>query len=183
VLIGSGRKRGITLVSAVLGAPSEAARESDTRRLLAWAFALYRRVRPVPPGEVLARAEIRHRRGAELDLVVGDTARRFVVRRGQSLRRCGLEVPDEVAGPIRGGQRLGKLEICRGKRRIATMPVVAAADVPEAGAAVRATGWFTRPLSLVLVVLAGLGGTVLLARLRRRGSNGRRRSREEPETA
>ena len=56
VLIGSGRKRGITLISAVLGAPSEAAREADTRRLLAWAFTLYQRVRAVAPGEVLARA-------------------------------------------------------------------------------------------------------------------------------
>ena len=35
VLVGSGRQRGITLISVVLGAPSEAARESDTRRLLA----------------------------------------------------------------------------------------------------------------------------------------------------
>ena len=34
VLIGSGRKRGITLISAVLGAPSVAAREADTRKLL-----------------------------------------------------------------------------------------------------------------------------------------------------
>ena len=116
VLVGSGRKDGITLISVVLGAPSVAARESDTRRLLAWAFTLYRRVRAVAPGEVLARAPIRYRRGAVLDLVAGDNARRFVVRRGQALRRCGLETPAEVEGPIRRGQALGKLKICRGER-------------------------------------------------------------------
>ena len=48
VLVGSGRQRGITLISVVLGAPSVAARESDTRRLLAWAFNRYQRVRAVP---------------------------------------------------------------------------------------------------------------------------------------
>ena len=183
VLIGSGRKRGITLISAVLGAPSESARESDTRRLMAWAFTLYRRVRPIDPNEVLARAPIRFRRGAELALVVGDTARRFVVRRGQRLRRCGLRTPSEVTGPIRRGQTLGKVDVCRGNRKLATLPVVASSDVPEAGIAVRTKDWFTRPWTLGLVVLATLGCTVALARVRRRGSNGRRGSRREAEAA
>ena len=119
VLIGSGRKNGITLISAVLGAPSVAAREADTRKLFAWAFKRYQRVRAIPPGEVLARAPIKYRRGAELALVVGDTARRFVIRRGQHLRRCGLRVPSEVAGPDRAraearrGRRLPRQEEAR----------------------------------------------------------------------
>ena len=185
VLVGSGRQRGITLISVVLGAPSEAARESDTRRLLAWAFTNYQRVRAVAPGEVLARAPIRYRRGAELDLIAGDSSRRFVVRKGQALRRCGLDAPAEVEGPIRRGKALGKVKICRGEKKIATLPLVASADVPAASAAVRTKDWFTRPLTLVLVVLLGLGGSVLLARARRRGPNRRRRSRadREPEAA
>jgi D-alanyl-D-alanine carboxypeptidase (penicillin-binding protein 5/6) len=185
VLVGSGSKDGITLISVVLGAPSVAARESDTRRLLAWAFTLYRRVHAVAPGEVLAHAPIRYRRGAVLDLVAGDNARRFVVRRGQALRRCGIQTPNEVEGPIRRGQALGKVKICRGEHHIATLPVVASNDVPKAGAGVRAKDWFTRPLTLVFVVLLGLGGSVLLARARRRGPQGRRRSRpdSEPEAA
>jgi D-alanyl-D-alanine carboxypeptidase (penicillin-binding protein 5/6) len=185
VLVGSGTQRGVTLISVVLGAPSVSAREADTRKLLAWAFKLYRRVRAVAPGEVLARAPIRYRRGAELELVAGDTARRFVVRKRHALRRCGLEAPSEVTGPIRRGQRLGKLKICRGKRKIATLPLVASADVPRAGLGVRTKDWFTRPLTLMLVVLLGLGGSVLLARARRRGAHGRRRSRpdSEPEVA
>jgi serine-type D-Ala-D-Ala carboxypeptidase (penicillin-binding protein 5/6) len=185
VLVGSGRKRGITLISVVLGAPSVAARESDTRRLLAWSFNLYQRVRPIAPGEVLARAPIRYRRGAELDLIAGDSSRRFVVRKGEALRRCGLGAPTEVAGPIRRGKALGKVRICRGEKKIATLPLVASADVPAASAAVRTKDWFTRPLTLVLVVLLGLGGSVLLARARRRGMNRRRGSRadREPEAA
>ena len=183
VLIGSGRKRGITLISVVLGAPSESARETDTRKLLAWAFTLYKRIRAVRPGEELARAAIRYRRGAELVLVPGDTARRFIVRRGQRLRRCGLRVPSEVAGPIARGQKLGELDVCRGKRRLATLPVVASADVPAAGLAVRTKDRFTRPWTLGLAVLVALAGTVGLARMRRRGPGGRRGSRREPEAA
>jgi serine-type D-Ala-D-Ala carboxypeptidase (penicillin-binding protein 5/6) len=183
VLVGSGRKNGITLISAVLGSPSEAAREDDTRKLYAWAFKLYRRVRPIPPGEELARAAIKYRRGAELALVVGDTSRRFVLRRGQRVRKCGLRVPSEVAGPIRRGQKLGEVDVCRGKRKLATLPVVSSADVPEAGLAVRTKDRFTRPWALLLVALVALSGTVLLTRVRRRGSGGRRGSRREPEAA
>jgi D-alanyl-D-alanine carboxypeptidase (penicillin-binding protein 5/6) len=182
VLVGSGRKRDVTLISAVLGAPSENARDDDTRRLLAWAFKRYRSVRAASPSEVLARAPIRYRRGAELNLVSGDNRRRFVVRKGETLDRCGVKAPSEVAGPIRRGQKLGTLKICRGKRPVATLPLVASADVPAASAAVRTKDWFTRPLTLLLVVLAGLGGSVALARVRRR-SNGRRPSRREPEAA
>ena len=184
VLIGSARKNGIVLISAVLGSPSVSAREADTRKLFAWAFKLYRRVRAIDPDEVLARAAIRYRRGAELGLVVGDTTRRFVVRRGQRLRRCGLRVPSDVEGPIARGAKLGEVDVCRGKHKLATLPVVASADVPQAGLAVRTKDRFTRPWTLLLVVLLSLGATVGLARVRRRGSNGRRGSRGgEPEAA
>ena len=42
---------------------------------------------------------------------------------------------------------------------------------------------FTRPWALLLVALVALSGTVLLTRVRRRGSGGRRGSRGEPEAA
>jgi D-alanyl-D-alanine carboxypeptidase (penicillin-binding protein 5/6) len=183
VLIGSGRKNGITLISAVLGAPSVAAREADTRKLYAWAFKRYQRVRAISPGEVLARAPIKYRRGAELSLVVGDTMRRFVIRRGQHLRRCGLRVPTEVSGPIARGDKLGEVDVCKGKKKLATLPVVASADVPAASLAVKTKDRFTSPWILLLVVLVGLGCTLGLSRLRRRGPGGRRGSRGEPETA
>jgi D-alanyl-D-alanine carboxypeptidase (penicillin-binding protein 5/6) len=183
VLVGSGRKNGVTLISAVLGEPSVAAREADTRRLYAWAFKLYQRVRPIRPDTVLARATIRYRRGAELSLIAGDTSRRFVVRRGQHLRRCGLRVPSEVTGPISRGDKLGEVDVCRGKAKLATLPVVASADVPAADFAVRTKDRFTSPWILLLVFLTALAGTVALNRVRRRGSNRRRGSRGEPEAA
>ena len=182
VLVGSGRRNGVQLVSVVLGATSESARESDTRRLLAYGYGRYRRVRAVEPGAVLARVPIRYRRGAELAIVTPRLARRFVIRRGTRLRRCGMEVPTEVSGPIRRGQRLGRLDICRGERRIARVALVAGAGVPEAGLTQRTKDWFSRPFSLLIVVLAGLGGTLLLARRRGGGSDPRSRARE-PEAA
>lgn len=183
VLVGSGTKRGITLVSVVLGAAGEAARQADTRKLLTWGYTRYRRVRPVEPGEVLARVPIRYRRGAELALVTERSGRRLVVRVDERLRRCAVRAPAEVEGPIRRGQRLGNVDVCRGKTRVARVALVASAAVPAAGSGQQTKDWFTRPFSLLVVVLAGIAGTVLLARMRGGGSNGRRRARSEPEAA
>jgi serine-type D-Ala-D-Ala carboxypeptidase (penicillin-binding protein 5/6) len=182
ILVGSGHRNGVTLISAVLGEPSVAARDADTRKLFAWAFKLYRRARPFHTDEVLARATIRYRRGAELALVAGDSSRRFVVRRGKHLRRCGLRVPTDVAGPIARGDKLGEVDVCRGKEKLATLPVVSSADVPAASLAVRTKDRFTSPWTLLLVFLVVAAGTVGLNRARRRGSH-RRGSRGEPETA
>ena len=41
VLVGAGRRNGVQLFSAVLGAPSEAARDADTLALLRYGFTLY----------------------------------------------------------------------------------------------------------------------------------------------
>jgi serine-type D-Ala-D-Ala carboxypeptidase (penicillin-binding protein 5/6) len=183
VLVGSGSRRGITLVSVVLGAASEAARQADTRKLLDWGFGRYKRVRAVEPGVVLARVPIRYRRGAELALVTGSGGRRIVVRSEERLRRCGVRTPAEVTGPIRRGQRLGTVEVCRGTTRVAQVALIAAAAVPVAGMGQQTKDWFTRPFSLLVVVLAVLAGTVLLTTLRGRGSNSRRRARREPEAA
>jgi hypothetical protein len=138
----------------VLGEPSVAAREADTRKLYAWAFRLYHRVRPISPNEVLARATIRYRRGAELNLVPGATGRRFVVRRGRHLRKCGLRVPDEVAGPIASGDKLGEVDICRGQGeardaaggRVRRRPAAGSASAPRtASRAPGSCSWSCRP--------------------------------------
>ena len=85
------------------------------------------------------------------------------------------------ASPVARGQRFGYREVFADGKRIAAVPIVAEHFVPEADVAQRTKDWFTRPLALILAV-AVLGGTVLMARRLRRGPpRGRRRS--EPEAA
>jgi serine-type D-Ala-D-Ala carboxypeptidase (penicillin-binding protein 5/6) len=183
VLVGSGRQNGKQLVSVVLGTPSEAARDEATRRLLVWGFKQFQRIRAVERGTVMARVPIRFRRGARLNLVAGRTVRR-VVPRGRradvTTRLAG--VPTEVAGPIRRGQRLATLHVSQGGRRVASVPVVAAAGVPEAGLGQRTKSTFTAPLAIV-AAFAVLAGTVLGARRLRRGLRPGRRTGEEARAA
>jgi D-alanyl-D-alanine carboxypeptidase (penicillin-binding protein 5/6) len=180
VLVGSGRKRGVTLVSVVLGTASEAARKDDTVELLEWGFDRYRRHTAVREGEVLESAPIAYRRGAELELVAGRTVRR-TIRKGRRMRLRLREVPARVAGPIRRGQRLGSAEVLLRGRRIAEVPLVAAASVPDAGLAQQAKDSFTKPQWL-LAAVAALGVGAFLAGQRRRPRR-RRGAGGEPEVA
>jgi D-alanyl-D-alanine carboxypeptidase (penicillin-binding protein 5/6) len=185
VLVGSGRQRGIQVVSAVLGTPSEAARNEDTLALLNEGVGSFQRITAAPVGtRVGVSVPIRYRRGAELELMIGQNGERTIVPRGERHRVTyrALEYPSEVEGPIVAGQELGTAEVLQDGRRIGTVPLVASAEVPAAGLAQRTKSWFTRPIGVVLA-FAVLSGTVLLARRRRHPGGPRRKAaREEART-
>jgi D-alanyl-D-alanine carboxypeptidase (penicillin-binding protein 5/6) len=176
VLVGSATRRRNTLISVVLGASGEGTRQSDTMRLLGYGFGRYRVATAVSRGDVFKQVPIRFRPGAELGLMASRTVRRSIRRGKGGFERKLLDVPEEVEGPIRKGQRLGTIEIFYGGERISRVPLVAAASVPEAGAARRAKEYFTRPTSLLLLGLA-LSASVMITWLRRRaGARGKART-------
>jgi serine-type D-Ala-D-Ala carboxypeptidase (penicillin-binding protein 5/6) len=186
VLVGSGRSNGIQVVSAVLGTPSERARDDDSLALLTFGRRAFQRITAAPEGRSVGiSVPIRYRRGAELGLVIGPNGQRTVVPDGQRDRVTVKPTswPSEVEGPIAAGTVLGEADVLYDDRKIATVPLVAGWDVAKADLAQRTKSWFTRPLAVVLA-FAVLGGTVLLARRRRRPRGPRsRRAREEARTA
>ena len=150
VLVGAAARKGARLVSVVLGAPSEAARDADTLALLRYGLSLYRRVPVVRSGATLARAQVAHFGDKEARLVAG---RRVSVtaRRGQRVRTV-VEAPDEVSGPLPEGARVGTVRVYRANRLVRTAPLVTASAVPEAGL-IRKLGAFVLP---VLLIAAGV---------------------------
>jgi D-alanyl-D-alanine carboxypeptidase (penicillin-binding protein 5/6) len=182
ILVGSARRHGVQVVSAVLGTPSEASRDVQSIALLKAGLHAFRNVVAAPAGRRvpgLAAVPIRYRPGARLRLVVGDNDVRAIVPRGHrdEITLRPAKVPKEVGGPIRAGQVLGSADVLRGRTRIGSVPLVAAEAVPAASAAQRTRAWFTKPGAIVLA-FAVLGGTVLVAR--RRSVRSRRRHREAP---
>jgi D-alanyl-D-alanine carboxypeptidase (penicillin-binding protein 5/6) len=188
VLVGSARRNGIQVVSAVLDTPNKAVRDQATVRLLDFGMDAYQRITAAPAGTAVdgATVPIKYRRGAELQLEVGFNGQRTVVPRGERDRVTirALDFPDEVEGPIAYGQRLGRAEVLQDGERIAIVPLVASTALPAAGLAERTKSWFAQPLGIILA-FAALTGTVLLARWSRRsgGPRRRRQAREEATTA
>ncbi len=175
VLVGSGRRPSgssglVQVISVVLAAPSEAARNDDTLALIRWGLRRYKRSTAVRAGATYGAVPIRYRRGAELNLVAARSVRR-VVRRGVRPVVRVVSAPGEVEGPIRRGQRLGRADVLVRGRKVESVSLVAAAAVPEAGTAAQAKDWVTRPLGFILALTLLVGSVALL--LRRRGAQGR----------
>jgi serine-type D-Ala-D-Ala carboxypeptidase (penicillin-binding protein 5/6) len=181
-LVGSGRQNGVQVISAVLGEPSEAARNDDSVRLLKFGMSKFQRITAAPTGtHVGVFVPIRYRRGAELELIVGPNGERTVVPRHERDRVTikPTKFPHEIAGPISYGQELGEADVLQDGRKIATVPLVANGEVPAAGVAQRTKSWFATPIG-VLVGFVVVGGTVVLARRRRRPRGpGQKRAREQ----
>ncbi len=104
VLVGSGTRKGVTLLSVVMGAATETARDDDTLALLRYGFSLYSRETPVQRGQRLAAAAVRGRDDS-LPLVAARSVQ-VTARHGQSVR-VRVQAPRDVLGPIPRGRRLG----------------------------------------------------------------------------
>ena len=168
VLVGSAAKRGISLISVVLGADSEGARNAQTTSLFKYGFGRYRPATAVSRGQILERVPIKFRPGAELELVASRTVKRRILPRKGGFERKLLDVPQEVEGPIEEGQRFGTIEVFYRGKRISRVPLVAGDSVAQAGTARRAKEFFTRPSTVALLGIALLAAVMISVLLRRR---------------
>lgn len=167
VLVASGERDGVSLVSATIGARTEEARFLENLELLEYGFSQYRRRLPVRRGQDLAEPEIRWSGGrlplrAERSLQVG-------VRRGEEV---GLRVraPGEVEGPVRRGARLGSATVFVGGRRAGAVPLRASRSIPEASSFDRARATVADnsiPIAIAVFVIL-MVAVLLLSRRRTR---------------
>jgi D-alanyl-D-alanine carboxypeptidase (penicillin-binding protein 5/6) len=133
VLVGSGKQGGVELVSAVLGAPTESDRDAATLALLDYGFSLYHRRTPVHEGETEAEVAIRDRDVA-VELAPSEEIT-ITVRSGERVQ-TRVSAPDEVAGPVSEGDRLGEAVVtvegeAVGRTALAATSSAAAASLLE----------------------------------------------------
>ena len=165
VLVGSATRDGVTVVSAVLGTPSEAARDADTLALLRYGLQRYRRQTLVKRDQVFAKADLKFR-DEQVNLVAADPVRR-VMRRGERARVRVVGAPEEIEGPLAAGSRVGTVEVRVRNRTVARTPLITATGVDEASLGERLSEVLSRPAALLLVALL-LACTVSLVLLRRK---------------
>jgi serine-type D-Ala-D-Ala carboxypeptidase (penicillin-binding protein 5/6) len=166
VLVGSGTRGSTTLISAVLGTPSEYARDQSTLELLDYGFSLYHPVEEVSKGEEVASPKLDYR-DDHLPLVAPRPLT-VTVREGQRVS-TRVTAPDEVSGAVRKGQTLGRVTVMVDSERAAVSPLVAAHAVSAATTFDKVLSTAQNPI--VLIALAAIVIlVVLLLTLRGRGS-------------
>jgi D-alanyl-D-alanine carboxypeptidase (penicillin-binding protein 5/6) len=172
VLVGSATRNGVTVVSVVLGEPTESARDADSLALLRYGLRSYHHVTALPEGRVLGRLPLRYRDGEFVNVIAGATVRR-VLRTGTRTSVQVIGLPAEVDGPLPRGTRLGTAIVRRGSNLLARAPVVNAEPVEEAGLGTRLDDLVGRTETLVALLLF-LACSLPLVLLRRRAMNRRR---------
>jgi serine-type D-Ala-D-Ala carboxypeptidase (penicillin-binding protein 5/6) len=165
VEVGSGQRRGVRLISVVLGAPSEAQRDSESIGLLDYGFAQYRVRHPVRGGEVLASPSIRYA-GGELPLRAAHPVTAGV-RRGQRLR-TSVRAPDEVTGPVDLGKRLGRVTVVVDGRVAGGAALLASRSIPKASTFDKLRSHAGIVLALIAVVASAILLVVLAVVWRRK---------------
>jgi len=163
VLVASAKRDGVPLLAAVLGAPSEAARDADAERLLDYGYSLYGRQRPLVRGGAETAASVRYE----------DRPLALVARRGVSVQarddqrvRVATDGPTEVEGPVAAGQRLGTATVTVDGRFVDRVPLVAGRAIAAPTLIDRVGG---PAVAILIVVVAIVILAVAAIALRRRG--------------
>lgn len=167
VLVGSGSRKGVNLISVAIGAPSDEARYRDNLELLEYGFDQYRPRLPIHAGQDLADPEIRYA-GGELPL---RAARPVAIglRRGQKLE-LRIDAPAEVEGPIRRGAVLGRAAVYVDGRRAAAVPLRAGRTIPQASVFDRVRAFLDDNLATIAIAVFVIliGSALLYRRMARR---------------
>jgi D-alanyl-D-alanine carboxypeptidase (penicillin-binding protein 5/6) len=175
VLVGSGRRGGLSLISAVLGATSESARELDTLKVLDWGFHNFRLVSPVAAGQVVASRPVRGRSGLHVSLIATHSFKRVLPRSARVT--SVVRAPRQLRGPLRKGAVAGTVLVTEGRVTLDTIPLRLARRVPAPPASLSPTT-IAGPFTLVLLILL-LG--VAVVRGRRERLTGRRAAGQQQE--
>jgi len=169
VLVGSGTRSGMALVSAVLGASSESARDANTVTLLDWGFAHFRQARLIVAGSVLARVPVRGQSNDRIPVIAARTVIEAIPKGSRVQVR--LELPRQLSGPRVSHAVIGTAFVVVGASTLVRVPLLL--ERPIAAPPTSATMLITRLLTLVLLflLLAGAAGLIVRRRERARRSN------------
>jgi D-alanyl-D-alanine carboxypeptidase (penicillin-binding protein 5/6) len=162
VLVGSGRREGVELISVAIGAPTDEDRFSDNLELLEYGFRQYQRRRPIRAGQDLADPSIRFS-GGELPLRAAHGIA-VGLRRGQRLS-VEIRAPAQVSGPVRRGAALGQATVFVDGRHAATVALRAGRSIPKASGFDRVRAFLgDHPIPIALAIFVILIGGALLYR-------------------
>jgi D-alanyl-D-alanine carboxypeptidase (penicillin-binding protein 5/6) len=182
VLVGSATRKGVRLVSAVLGDPSEAARDADSLALLKWGLSRYHRTTVVRKGEVLARPELAYR--DQRTRLVAAQRVRAIARRGEHLDVRVVGAPAEISTAVPAGRRMGTVVVSRRGHELARVPLVTATAIPAPSLRDKVDSALPFPWVLILVLAVVLACSLLVVfrrrhQVRRRETRARRRADTE----
>jgi D-alanyl-D-alanine carboxypeptidase (penicillin-binding protein 5/6) len=169
VLVGSGTRHGMTLISAVLGTVSESARDANSLALLDYGFANFHLVNPLRHGQLVATRPVKDQPDKRAKLIAAASITDVVSR--QTRIRLRVALPHQLKGPLARHAVVGQIVVLENGRPVARVPLLLAHALPAVSPITVAARFLTRPITLVLLValLVAVVGLITVVRWRVRG--------------
>jgi D-alanyl-D-alanine carboxypeptidase (penicillin-binding protein 5/6) len=132
-LVASAKRDSRRLISVVTGTASEAARATESQKILNYGFQFYDTVKVYARDQTVAT--LRVWKGAENDVRIGFDQDFFLaLPKGDAAKlRASMETRQPLLAPLAAGQEVGKLKLSLEEKPLGEYPLVALASVPVAG--------------------------------------------------
>ncbi len=127
-------QRGTTrLIAVVLGDPTSQDRFDEASAMLQWGFTHYATVAVAQSNTVIQKLPVE---GGTVRTIAVGTKESFgvtVARGSESSVHSSVQIPSYLTAPVTKGQTVGHIQITTGKGDVASIPIVALANVPPLG--------------------------------------------------
>ena len=132
-LVASAKRDGMRLVASVFGTESEAARATETAKLLGYGFRFFESRTFHKQGEVVTQAPLWKGAARMVKAGVGADLSATVARGTADALDTRLVLEPELIAPVKQGQVIGKIEVLQGEKVLTRADVVAMETIEEGG--------------------------------------------------
>ena len=132
-LVTSAERSGMRLVSVVMGSHSAEARANDSQALLNYGFRFFETYRLFSDGDEVTTARVWKGETDAVSLGVSEDHYLTIPKGRYDSLNSETTLDDELTAPIEAGTTLGTVTISMNDEELAVLPLVALADVGEAG--------------------------------------------------
>ena len=141
-LVASAERRGMRLISVVMGADSDKARARETQKLLSYGFRHYDTKTIYSAGDrIKENAKVWYGKEEFLNLTIADNVTLTLPRGSQKNLSANILVDEQIKAPISAGQELGRLQVSLNDELLIDTALVAETDVAESGLFARFVDW------------------------------------------
>lgn len=139
-LVGSAIQDGRRIIFVISGLPSETARAEESERIVNWAFREFTMETLVPAGETVVDAPVWLGTASRVGLTTKDGANVLIPAGSRDKVTVEAVYASPIPAPIAKGDTIGQLVVTVPGAKEAVTPLIAAADISEAGFAGRMKG-------------------------------------------
>jgi D-alanyl-D-alanine carboxypeptidase (penicillin-binding protein 5/6) len=142
--VASAKRDGMRLITVVLGADSESARERETEKLLAYGFRFYETLSLYSAGQEITRNRIWGGAKDEVALGVVDNLQITIPRGRRDALQAVMNIDATINAPVADRQPVGEVVVSLDNEVVARTPLVTVEAVEQGGIFKRLWDWLVQ---------------------------------------